>query len=272
MKLHLQIAALVCLISLLAPPAAAEWVQARGEYSFGPEVSEEQACQRAERRAKDQALKTAQGERLSSDDMLVCKEKDSQADCEINRFTWSSINGLIAGLRHIKRENVVLKSPYRTCIVTLEANIEMAKGTPDPGFDLSVQLNEKLFRDGDIMRLMITPSQPMYINVFQWLPYERTERQIMRIFPNVMDRDNRFVTQAPIPSVQGAKNYDMVVGFPQGRHLPDRLVDEYLMIVATVRDISFRDDYTLEEFNKRLLEIPRAQSRLIKRAYMIAKP
>lgn len=249
----------------------AEWIKAVGQYSFGPEISEELACRRAERRAKDNALKQRQGERLSSDDLLICKEQNAKANCDLNRFTWSSINGLISGLRHLERKTSVLSGAYRTCTVTLEANVDIAKGKSDPTFDLSVHLNEKTFKEGDLLEIMIEPTKDMYVTIFQWLPYEISNKQVMRIFPNVMDRDNHFVTKGPVPTVQGRKNYDMALAFPDTVSEEERLVDEYLLVVATRHHIQFREAYNLEEFNKRLLEIPRSDSRIIKRAYVIVK-
>lgn len=254
-----------------AAPAAADWVATAGERLFGPELSEKEACRIAERKAKDQALKTVTGERLSSEDLMVCKEKDGSASCDLNQFTWSVIDGEIKGVRNRKIRTEVGVGGYRKCIVEMEVDVGTPKGNPDPGFDMGVALNATVFRDGDVLRVSVEPNAPMYVHVFQWLPYDESARQVSRIFPNALDTDNLFKQASSVPTPKGGALYDLEVRFPDG--VPDdrRLVDEYLMVVGTRDPVSFRDTYTLEEFNARLLEIPRPDSRRVKRAYAVVR-
>lgn len=268
----MKIILVILFSSFLSLNACADWVNSSGEYNFGPDLTEELACQRAERRAKDNALRKVQGERFISDDMLVCKEQGGNANCDLNRFTWSTINGMITGVRNYKRQTSVIAGNIRTCLISMEVNVQTAQGNYDPSFDLSVHMNEKTFKDGDALLLSLEPSKAMYVNVFQWLPYEKSEKQVSKIFPNQMDRDNQFNSAGTIPTLKGRENYDMTVGFPVGLKTDEKLIDEYLLIVGTVNDINFNEAYSLEDFNQRLLEIPRSKSRLIKRAYMVIKP
>jgi len=258
---------------VLIPPIGvhAEWKQGSAERLFGPEMSEEQACGIAERKARENALKKVTGEKLTSEDLLVCSEKSEEASCNLNRVTWSTIDGEIKGIRNRRVKTETAHTNYRKCTVVLEADIGTAEGQPDPGFDMTVRLNEKAFKDGDNLTISIAPSQPMYVTVFQWLPYEKGNNQVFRIFPNPYDKVNYFTKINTVPTSQGRQDYDMAIAFPPGMAATQRLVDEYVMIVGTKENITFRQSYRLDEFKGRLLEIPRQYIRLVRRGYAIVK-
>lgn len=253
-------------------PARAEWTRGHGERLFGPEMSEEEACSMAEKKAREDALKKVTGEKLSSEDLMVCSEQSKEASCDLNSITWSTIEGDIKGVRNKTVTTQDGVSGYRVCTVELEADVGIARGKPDPGFDMTVRLNERTFRSGDKLIVSISPSQPMYISVFQWLPYEKGDDQVLRIFPNALDPKNHFESNGTVPTKEGQAAYDMVLEFPKGHPPKRRLVDEYLMIVGTKDKIPFRDSYRLDEFKGRLIEIPRPVSRLVRRGYAVVKP
>jgi hypothetical protein len=258
-------------IPLFAFDVKAEWVPAEYTYNFGPDMSQTEACQKAERRAKEKALKSISGEKISSEDNMVCSEKEDTADCSLNRFTWSTIDGLIKGTRNKQETSGSGVGEYNQCTVTLEVNIGVAEGNPDPSFDLQVKLNRKTFRHGEALKIGLSPTQPMHISVFQYLPYMDTDKQVTRIFPNSFDKKQLFQKAGSVPTQEGGKLYDMSVSFPEGLRKNKDPVDEYLMILGTKKAISFRGEYSPEEFNARLLEIPRHDRRVVKRAYLVVR-
>ena len=260
------------LAALVSTNALAEWMHGQGEYNFSPDLSENEACQRAERRAKETALKSITGEKLSSEDLLVCSEMKDNAECSLNRFTWSTIDGVIKGIRNNKTETVPSISGYRKCRVTLEVDVGVGSGKPDPSFDMTVRLNQRTFRDGEPLEISINPTQPMHVTVFQWLPYMKADRQVARIFPHQYDERNLFQGQGTIPTKDGRRRYDMRVVFPDDLKHKKDLIDEYLMVVGTRKPVKFRETYTLEEYNARLLEIPLQDRRVIRKAYNVVRP
>lgn len=258
-------------MALFALDANAEWVSAEDTYNFGPEMSQREACQKAERRAKEKALKSISGEKISSEDNMVCSEKEDTADCSLNRFTWSTIDGLIKGTRNKQETSGAGIGEYKQCTVTLEVDIGVAEGNPDPSFDLQVKLNRRTFRHGEALKINLNPTQTMHINVFQYLPYMDAEKQVSRIFPNAFDKKQLFQKAGTVPTREGSQQYDMTVGFPEGTKGSKNLVDEYLMVLGTKKPIKFRGEYSLEEFNARLLEIPRQDRRIVRRAYNVVR-
>ena len=264
-------ATILCTLFLFSFDAKSEWVLAEYTFNFGPDMSQTEACSKAERRAKIRALKSVSGENISSEDNMVCSEIKDEAECSMNRYTWSGIDGLITGIRN-RTENV---GPgiegYKQCRVTIEVNVGVPEGNPDPSFDLAVKINHFTFRQGESLKVNISPTQPMYINVFQYLPYMDMDKQVTRIFPNLYDKGQLFQKAGSVPTLEGEKRYVLSVDFPKDLNNPKDLVDEYLMVLGTKKVISFRDEYSLEEFNARLSEIPRRDRRVVKKAYNVVR-
>ena len=258
-------------LCLLPFDVSADWILGKYNYRYGPDVSQTEACKEAERRAKVEALKSAKGEMIFSQDNMICTEFKDQAKCLLNKHTWSAIDGLIIGTRN-KRENV---SPsiegYSQCEVTIEVNIDISDGRPDPSFDLGIKLNNVNFREGESLKIFLSPTQPMYINAFQFLPYISPEEQVTRIFPNSYDKNSFFDKSSSIPTSQGAAQYYILVEFPSDLKNEKEIIDEYLMVLATKSYVKFRETYSLEEFNKRLSEIPRQDRRIIKKSYLVVQ-
>ena len=255
-----------------AAPARADWVAAKAERVFGPEMSQEAACRAAEQQAREEALRTRLGERLSADDLLACSEHGDNTQCALHRSVWISLDGDIRAVRDRTVETTDGPvSGFRVCTVSLEADVGTANGKPDPSFDFTATLDTRVFRDGDGLTLAIRPSQPMYIAVFQWQPTDRAPDPVRRLFPNAFDGADRFAAAGTVPTAGGAARYSLRVTFPAGHPESLHTADEYLLVVGTRQRVAFRDAYGFDEFKGRLLEIPRSDSRLAKLAYTVVR-
>ncbi len=258
--------------ALSAVPAGADWVKARGERVFGPEMAEADACRAAEERAREDALRRRLGEHLAAEDLLACSERGGKAECDLHRSVWTTLDGDIRAVRDRRVETRDGPLPgFRVCTVSLFADVGVAIGRPDPSFDLKAALNTRVFRDGDSLALTIRPTQPMYLAVFQWQPDEGSPHTVSRLFPNAMDSGNRFDGPGTIPTAAGAQRYSFTVSFPAGLAAGRDDADEYLLVVATRKKVDFLDSYDIDAFKGRLLEIPRSDSRLVKLAYMVVR-
>ncbi|MEO5373685.1 MAG: DUF4384 domain-containing protein [Alphaproteobacteria bacterium] len=254
-------AAAAATVAFLAVGTAwAEWLPGRGEQVFGPEVPEAEACRAAEGRALETLLREAGGERVGAEQMMLCQGDDG--DCAIDRHVWSTVDGEIAGVRDRRAATAPAAEGLRRCTVSLEADVVVA-GPRDPAFDVGVDVNRTIFRDGESLTLRLSPSQPLYVAVFQWRGEE-----VVRLFPNAFDRDPRFETQGILPRSQA---YDFAVVFPDGQPAGRRMVEEFLLVVATAEPVSFRETYAIDEFRARLLELPRQRSRTVKRVYGVVR-
>ena len=251
--------------------AQAEWVQSEGSYVFPSNVTEAEACAKADERARLAAISKITGETLSAEETQRCTDQGDEAQCAHNSAIWTTLGGKITKVIDRVQRTVTEMESYRRCVVQFQADVQVSQGVPDPSFTLGVTLNAAVYRNGESMVIRLKPSQPMFVQIFQWLPYEKDDAQISRLFPNSFDGQFRLTQAASVPSAEGSKHYDLKLTFPAAPPVSQKMVDEYLMVVATRTPVTFRDSYTLEDFQKLLAEIPRNDSRIIRRAYNIVR-
>lgn len=258
---------------LAASVAQAEWAEGRGELTFAAHTPEADACHLAEEKAKQAALIKILGEQVAIDDIEVCREQADDTSCTLGRLVWAASSGEVRALRNMRAETSPTGlSGFRVCRVSLEADVARWQGAPNPAFDMAVRVNQSAFRNGEDMTIEVIPTQPMHLAVFQWLPYEQRERQVQRLFPNAMDSNDHISGRTTVPSADGSARYSIRMAFPHGSLGRTPSVTEYLLVVGTRSRVGFRDSYSLEDFKARLLEIPRADFRLVRKGYAIMRP
>jgi hypothetical protein len=263
--------ALISLIVMSPGAVSAEWVSASAYYMFPPSVTEEDACRQADSRARADAVRRVSGETLQAEEALRCTEQGDETECARNSTTWTMVGGFIRGTRSYRSETTLEVGAIRKCSVSFEADVFVADGKPDPNFDVGVSLNGSVFRDGEKLVVSVTPSQPMHVQIFQWLPYETGDGQVGRVFPNSFDSVDLMTKPFTVPSEAGAKRYELKVSYPTGRQSRRGMVDEYLMVVATKKPVSFRDAYSLDDFNRVVAEIPQNERRFARRLYNVVR-
>ncbi len=259
------------LLMLVSVNAIAAWVPGTGEHFFGPETSEAEACAIAEESAKTDALRTFYGETLSVDQQMSCREttdmKQDSSYCQMNKILWNQVGGDIRGVSQISQQ-VTKVAGSRVCRVQLVADVVVNRGKPDRDFDLGVRLNNTAYREGETLSLTLEPSQPMYVAIFSWLPYPNRDARVERIFPNAHESSGRIDRRRLVPNNTYRFQVELPPVLPRNR----RLLDEYLLIVASKQPVNWRDTYSFQEFNARLSEFSLDQIRYVKRAYQIILP
>ena len=266
--LHIVIS---CIVALLSITAHADWVQAEGSDIFPATVAEAEACANADQRARTDAITKVTGETIAAETIQRCTDQGDDVQCTQNAAIWSTLGGTIIQTRNREQETLVEAESYRRCIVRFQADVKLSHGNPDPNFTLGLVVNAAIYRPGDAMVLRLNPSQPMYVQIFQWLPYEKADAQIVRLFPNRFDQNAQITQPIPIPSPAQAARYDLTLAFPASVPAGQKMVDEYVMAVATRTPVAFRASYTLDDFQKSLAVLPRQDSRIERRAYTIIR-
>ena len=270
-RLHALYWLTVLVLLAVSVNAFAAWVPGSGEQFFGPETSESEACAIAEESAKTDALRIFYGETLSVDQQMSCRESsDTSPDpsyCQMNKILWNQVGGDIRSVSQISQQvSKVVGS--RVCKVQLVADIVVNRGKPDPNFDLGVQLNSIAYREGERLSLTLEPNQPMYVAIFSWLPYPNRDARIERIFPNIHEPHARIDQKRVVPNA----NYRFQVELPETWPRNRRVLDEYLLIVATKSLVNWRESYSFQEFNAKLAEYPLDRIRYVKKGYQIILP
>lgn len=250
----------------------AEVVDVSGEFFYGPETSEKQACEAAEQRAKQEALRLVTGERFSTSEQLSCKDGTAGVDntqCVYNTFRWTEIEGDIKQATRLGHQ-VDKQMGSSRCTVNMRVVVDVPKLLPDPSFDFQVKLNAIRLRAKEAVSFQILPSANMHMAVFAWAP-SHNPATVIRIFPNALDSQSRLAARVnhPIPSESGRNRYQFVVDFPQGNK--QDFVDEYLIFVATTTPVAWFDEYDFEKFRSRLREISPPQKRVVKQSYRIIR-
>jgi len=265
-------ASLLCLILVLtARSAQADWVKAAGEYRFPREISEAEACHAAEERAKEDAVRQITGERLSSEQMMRCTDQSGRTACALNSSVWTMLDGDVRAVRDLRTEVASDIEGFHKCSVSMEADVVVPAGKPDPAFDIAVTPNASVYRYGERMRIGLAPTRPMAVAIFEWLPYAQGIDQIARIFPNKYDPEHSIKEPSIVPTAAASEHYAMRVEFPKDQPDDRKILDEYLMVVATRDPVEFLPAYTFDDFHARLLELSRADSRIVRKAYDIVR-
>ena len=242
-----------------------------GEFFYGPETSESKACEAAEQKAKQEALRQVLGERFSISEQLSCREGKAvtdNTDCVYNTFLWSEIDGDIKKAQRVSGPFVFETIGAKRCVVKMKVEVVKPALLADPGFDLQVRLNAIRLKSGDDLSFLITPSAPMHLTIFAWAPSSNKD-VVTRVFPNAFDPDGYMALPeaTPVPSKAGGRNYSFQASFPVG--LKQDYVDEYLIFVATKRPVAWLESYDFEQFRARIREISPPDKRVVKRSYRI---
>ena len=100
---------------------------------------------------------------------------------------------------------------------------------------------KKNFRDGEKLKIDIVLNKPIYLTIFQILPYEKKDFQVHKVFPNDLEKDN-YLKEKNFKLPQKAK-YEIF--FPN--NYQKNSVDEYLVFIASEKDINWLEKYAKKE-------------------------
>ena len=260
-----------CLLASVSA-AHAEAVNAKGEYLYGPDTSEADACRLAKERAKANALSKVFGESISMEEQMSCREvKGGKPDygCELNRVSWSSIEGDIRSVTDY-RKVIESRVGERACIVTLTADVVIPNRKPDSSFDLKATLNEKMYRAGEVLTIALEPTAPMHIAIFNWVPYQDRDA-VIQMFPNPMDPQSHITKKTSIPTESKLSAYNFTMTWLESLPKNKTFVDEYLIVIGTKKPIKWLSSYEFSDFKLKLSEIPLDEMRVVKRGYQLIR-
>jgi len=227
----IKLASLMC--GLIAQEASANTVvqvPGKGEYKCGPSETENKACELAESKAKQDALRTHFGELIGQKSLLECdaqSQRDTGNDCELFESTWSLLNsnGYIKGIGNKNQET---DATARVCTFSATFEIEEFTGKPDAGFQTEIRLqNGSTLRETDSPIIIIESNQPAFHYVFFWAPYHDKEKYY-RLFPNQVDKQHLAAEEMTIPSQYKSKKYDIEVSLPEKMSVSR----EYLILLS----------------------------------------
>ena len=241
---------IIIFLLILSLPLKAEIIIETGKHKhLGKNYTKDESCKIAEEKAKNNAIVKSLGLTISSESVSNCSEVDGEYNCERNKFSLFQLNGDITESKVInKKYGEEPGTEILFCEITIEANVEPVKENLDPNFQFDVNLNQKIFRSGETLKIEINTSKKMYITIFQWLPYGGKKYNVVtKIFPNKEYNGNTN------DLVDGKIQLEYTTYFPE--EIKENKVDEYLIYVASEEKVNWLNEYAqIEGLKKQLLK------------------
>ena len=234
--------------------AFAETVTVTGTHTYSENVSTKDGCDWARKdafiKAKEQALG---GKKFRSEETEMCNEVDGKTSCVRNKLFLSESIGEITDYDEIKKETDEINlegsnEEFYICKITIKANVEKLSETLDSSYDFNISFNRLNFREGENLKIDIKLSKPIYLNIFQWVPYENKKKsKIYKFFPNPFEKNNYIETKnlsLPLTDTH-SKKAKYVIEFP--KNIDKDRVDEWLIFIFSKEYIDFFPDYPRRE-------------------------
>ena len=208
-----------------------------GEYRFGPDTTENMACEIAEDRAQQDALIKFNGQFIEA----VIEENCRSEDCRFNQQTFNKIEGYIK--KSTAKRQVITERGYKVCVVTVNAEVEKLKNDIKFSVDGSFE-----YKDGDEIQFRGVSNNGGYVYLYNYY-----NGKYVKILRKVATKDKEFV----LPS----EAYRMKAVLPKG----EVQSKELLLFLFVNQNVLFGDSYTDIEMKSVINQIPASNRRVITR-------
>ena len=208
-----------------------------GEYRFGPDTTENMACEIAEDRAQQDALIKFNGQFIEA----VIEENCQSEECRFNQQTFNKIDGYIK--KSSAKRQVVTEQGYKVCVVILNADVEKLKN--DIKFSIDGSFD---YKDGEEIRFRGVSNISGYVYLYNYY-----NGKYVKILRKVATQNEEFM----LPS----ESYRMKAQLPNGGVQSKEL----LMFLFVNQDVSLKDSYTEIEMKSAINQIPASNRRVITR-------
>lgn len=283
----LPLLALACALGNAAGTAHA--IQVTEEYSWGGDISQNEACRRAEERAKSRAIARVLGEVMSTEEQMLCRSTGGKTDdsCEFNQMSWSVIEGDIRSVKELARAAATPRGANAwACVLTLDVDVVVPTRKPDPRFQVGATLSflvpdarrdarqrEKVprnnFHPGDDFVLEVSSTEPAHLALFGWLPGD--DNKVYRI-DSPATRPNCPLAGLAAPDKGRTEElYCLTASWSDAYKDSKKTYYEWLILVASKTPQKWLPVYELDQFKASLREIPLDQRRVVQRPYQLMK-
>jgi len=232
------------LVSLISTNAFA--ISGVGEYRYGPDTTENFACEMAEERARENAIVQYVGQLVEAQIKETCKRDE----CVFQRDTFSEFNGYIKGIRNKKVSKQVFEG-YSACIVTVEADVSKLNNTIR--FEVSGRFD---VRHEDGVQYTVVSNKTGKVAIFNY-------------------RGNRY--QKILEATIAAKNRQVVLPYDNTKRFVARVPEgkneskELLMFIFTESDVEYKNDYSSFEIKNLIASIPPTDRKVVNRYVNIVR-
>ena len=219
-----------------------------GEFRYGPDMPENVACQLAEDRAKEEAIKRFSGEKFESATMERCEE----AGCDFEKNTYEEVNGFIKSIISRKQQNIK-QLGYSSCVVSIVAEIEKQENP------VYLYLDKSLFsyRENDEVKIRGVVNRKGVFAI-----YNLFDGRYHRVYvTNIATPNKEFM----IPSKQDTGK--ILATLPKGQSQSK----EMLMFLFSEKWVDFKESYSPIEMNGLIYSLPSQQRKVVNRYVNIVR-
>ena len=217
-----------------------------GEWHYGPDVSENFACQKAEMLAKIDAVRNVLGENVFVDEFSQCTEYRGEVKCHAETAMFSTSDAYIKSSK-VTRKEIYTLSGKKTCSVDVDVKVTNER----PKIDAFVD-GRFFYKSGENMSFLTKTNDPTKVYVFHVEGKKAT-----MVWPRFVGTNNSVANELIIPT-QGYKMTARAGKF-----------DESLVFVFTNEDPKFMRDYNVEDLNNKLLSLKISDRRIVRRNLVI---
>lgn len=217
-----------------------------GRYYYGPDVSENIACTKAEGMAKADAVRKVIGEVIFLDEFTQCAEVRGEPKCRYENSFFSITDSYIRQSR-ITSRSVGKENGYNYCEVAVNVKVTTEK----PNIDAHVD-GRFFYKSGEAMSFSLKTNEPSKVYIFH---VEGNKATMM--WPTFVGTNNNVANELVVPT----PGYKFVARAGK--------LNEAMMFVFANEDLKFMRNYDLEDLNSKLLSIPIEKRRIVRRNLVI---
>lgn len=219
-----------------------------GTYNYGPDVSENYACKRAETMAKIDAVRNAIGENIYVDEFNQCTEFRGEVKCSADSAMYSVSDAYIKSIKSTERKLETFMG-RKSCTVDVDVRVTDER----PSIDAFVD-GKWFYRSGDPIQFYMKTSEPTRTYIF----HIEGEKATM-IWPNFVGTNNLVANELIVPT----PGYKILARASRNK------LDESLVFVFTNEDPKFIRDYNVADLNNKLMELKIKNRRIVRRNLVI---
>ena len=245
-----------------------EWINSSGKYYIDRNISVSEACQNALVKSKNNALRKALGERITSQQLEVCTDNSQKNECELYRNTFNFLDGGLITEISNEKESIIEDYPQKYCLVSLRVNIKKFQTKPDFNYTINVNLNNKsIINEGDEISISGEVNKNSYLTILGWYP-DLNKNYYYKIYPNKYTKSISFKGSFNIPDIHKNK-YKIFAQLP--KDFKKKEAYEFWIVIASKIKLDILERQKISELNKRLFELGRSNWEIRRLGYKIVR-
>jgi hypothetical protein len=206
----------LCFVWLASGFAFAEIVnvESSGQYSFGPNTSEQQACELAREQLISNAARSHFGERIEFDETQLCssaKARSSGIACDLDQRMFFSLDENLSVIDVRASDMKVLypqESKLYSCNIIGTVRFEYSKSSIDRSWVTSLKVDNQLLNKDKRLAFTAKSSKKGFHYIFE----DEGPRGFSLIYPNELDGPRKIGGAFSVPSSLAKRSYNISAG------------------------------------------------------------